>query len=249
MNDLTIIMPVYNELQTLEAAVADALETEFPVPLRELIIVDDGSTDGTRELIRNNDWPDPVRVFYHERNLGKGSALQTGLQKAEGEFCAILDADLEYEAASISDLLPTLVAGHAEAVYGVRGFQSHSAFSFWYVVGNKAVTFASNLIFNSWLSDIMTCHKVARTETMRLLNLTERGFAIEPEITARLLQSGARIYEVPVVYTARAREDGKKLTSADGVRVLRTLVRCRLTPNRVRPIAHQPATERSVDLV
>jgi hypothetical protein len=114
-------------------------------------------------------------------------------------------------------------------VYGVRGFQSHSAFNFWYVVGNKAVTFAANLLYNSWLSDIMTCHKAIRTDTFRSLRLRENGFAIEPEITARLLRARIQIYEVPVTYRARPREAGKKLTSRDGLRVLATLVRCRIT--------------------
>jgi len=113
-------------------------------------------------------------------------------------------------------------------VYGIRGFQSHSAFSFWYVVGNKVVTFAANLLYNRWLADIMTCHKVMRTDLFKALPLAANGFAIEPEITARLLRRRARIYEVPITYNARRREEGKKLTSLDGVRVLATLLRCRL---------------------
>ena len=114
------------------------------------------------------------------------------------------------------------------AVFGTRGFQAHSAYSFWYVVGNKAVTFATNLIYNSWVSDIMTGQKVMRTELFRTLSLRERGFAIEAEITARLLRHGTRIYEVPIVYKARSRDEGKKLTALDGLRVLRTLIRCRV---------------------
>ena len=106
--------------------------------------------------------------------------------------------------------------------------RSHSAYNFWYVVGNKAVTFATNVLYNSWLSDIMTCHKVLRTDLLQSLKLRERGFGIEPEITARLLRKGVRIYEVPITYTARSRDKGKKLTSMDGIRVLRTLVRCRV---------------------
>ena len=221
-------MPVYNERATIEAAIEDALGAELPVDERELIVVDDGSTDGTRELLQAGDFPPNVRVLFHERNRGKGAALQTALEHAAGEYSAILDADLEYEAAGIAELLEPLLAGRARVVFGTRAFTSHSAYSFWYVVGNKAVTLATNVLFNSWISDVMTCHKAMRTELFRSLRLRERGFAIEPEIAARVLRGGDRIYEVEVSYQARSREEGKKLTAFDGLRVLRTLVRCRV---------------------
>lgn len=226
--DLTVVMPVFNELRTVEEAICQVLEADLPVGRRELVVVDDGSTDGTRELLRSREWPAEVRVLFHERNAGKGAAVVTGLAVATGTFTAIIDADLEYDPADIALLLGPLIAGHAVAVYGTRGFESHSAYSFWYVVGNKAVTFAANLLYNSWVADIMTCHKVIRTDVFRSLSLRERGFGIEPEITARLLRSGAGIYEIPVRYRARSREEGKKLTPLDGVRVLRTLIRCRI---------------------
>jgi dolichol-phosphate hexosyltransferase len=228
VSSLSILMPVYNERATIEAAIADALEAELPVDEREVVVVDDGSTDGTRELLHERDFPPNVRVFFHERNRGKGAALQTALGHAEGEFSAILDADLEYEAAGIAALLEPLLAGRARVVFGTRAFTSHSAYSFWYVVGNKAVTLATNVLFNSWISDVMTCHKAMRTELFRSLRLRERGFAIEPEIAARVLRRGDRILEVEVSYQARSREEGKKLTALDGLRVLRTLVRCRV---------------------
>jgi hypothetical protein len=139
-----------------------------------------------------------------------------------------MDADLEYSPADIPALIEPLLRGEAEAVFGTRGFQSHSAYSFWYVAGNRMVTFVANLLFNSWISDIMTGHKALRTELFRSLRLRERGFAIEAEITARLLTRHVRIYEVPVVYRARSREEGKKLTAIDGLRVIRTLLRCRV---------------------
>ena len=225
---LTILMPVFNELATVERAIADALESELPVDSRQLVLVDDGSTDGTRELLTSREWGENVTVLLHERNQGKGAALRTGLQAATGEFSAVLDADLEYEAASLVDVLGPLLDGRANVVFGTRAWTSHSAFSFWYVMGNKAVTLATNVLYNSWISDVMTCHKAMRTELFRSLKLRERGFAIEPEIAARVLKSGERIYEVPVSYQARSREEGKKLTSLDGLRVLRTLLRCRL---------------------
>jgi glycosyltransferase involved in cell wall biosynthesis len=208
-------------------AIDDVLRADLPVAARELIVVDDGSTDGTREMLRSTKWPENLTVVEHDRNRGKGAAIRTGLTHATGDFAAILDADLEYRASDLAPLLEPLLAGEASVVYGTRSWSSHSAFSFWYVMGNKGVTFATNLIYNCWISDVMTCHKAMSTELFRSLRLRERGFSIEPEIAARVLRSGERIYEVPISYTARSREEGKKLTALDGVRVLRTLLRCR----------------------
>jgi dolichol-phosphate hexosyltransferase len=225
--ELTIVMPVFNERLRLERAVDAVLAARVSDTL-ELIIVDDGSTDGTREILRDRSWPSEVRVIYHERNRGKGAAIRTALDEARGLYTTIMDADLEYEPTDIPTLLAPLRAGDAQAVFGTRGFQSHSAFSFWYVVGNRAVTFAANLLFNSWVSDMTTGQKAMSTELFRSLDLRASGFAIEAEITARLLRKGVRIYEVPITYTARSREEGKKLTARDGIRVLRTLIRCRV---------------------
>ncbi len=226
---LSILMPVFDERSTIEAAIDDALTAELPVPNRELVIVDDGSTDGTREVLRSGEWPANVKVVYHERNLGKGAAVRTALQHASEEFAAILDADLEYRAADLAHVLEPLASGEAHVVFGTRAWTSQSSFSFWYVMGNKAVTMATNVLYNCWISDVMTCHKAMRTELFRSLPLRERGFAIEPEIAARVLRAGERIHEVPISYKARGREAGKKLTAFDGLRVLRTLVRCRCT--------------------
>ncbi len=227
-HSLSILMPVFNELTTVERAIDDALTAELPVESRQLVVVDDGSTDGTRELLRGRDWPENVTLVMHDRNRGKGAALQTALQHATGELSAILDADLEYRAADLAPLLKPLLDGDAHVVFGTRSWSSHSAFSFWYVMGNKAVTFATNVIYNCWISDVMTCHKAMSTELFRSLRLRERGFGIEPEITARVLLAGERIYEVPITYAARSREEGKKLTALDGLRVLKTLVLCRV---------------------
>jgi len=226
---LSILMPVFDERSTFEAAIEDALTAELPVPTRELVIVDDGSTDGTRELLQSTDWPENVKVVYHERNLGKGAAVRTALQHATAEYAAILDADLEYRAADLAHVLEPLVSGEAHVVFGTRAWTSQSSFSFWYVIGNKSVTMATNVIYNCWISDVMTCHKAMRTDLFRALPLRERGFAIEPEIAARVLRAGERIHEVPISYKARGREEGKKLTAFDGLRVLRTLIRCRVT--------------------
>ena len=226
--ELTIVMPVFNERATIDDAIADALGADLPISGRQLVVVDDGSTDGTCEHLRSLELGDAVKIVFHERNQGKGAAIRTALQHADGRFSAILDADLEYAASDLGPLLQPLLSGDAKVVFGSRAWTSQASFSFWYVVGNKAVTFATNLLYNSWISDVMTCHKAMSTELFRSLPLRERGFAIEPEIAARLLRSGVRIHEVPITYRARSRDEGKKLTSVDGLRVLKTLLRCRI---------------------
>jgi glycosyltransferase involved in cell wall biosynthesis len=222
-------MPVYNEVATVRQAIDEVLTADVGTDI-ELIVVDDGSTDGTRELLRETSWPPVVRVLEHDRNLGKGAAVRTALEAARGEFSAIFDADLEYDPADLASLLPPLLAGDTNAVFGVRAFDGYTSHSFLFVLGNKGVTLAANILFNVYLRDLMTCHKAIRTEVFRALPLRERGFAIEPEIAARLLQRGERIFEVPVAYKARGSDEGKKLTALDGLRVLKTLVRCRFGP-------------------
>jgi len=226
---LSILMPVFNERDRVERAIAEVLDTQLPTDF-ELIVVDDGSTDGTREILRSGKWDGRVRLFEHEHNQGKGAAVQTALGHADGEFAAIFDADLEYDPADLGVLMPPLLDGRANACFGVRAFDGYTSHSFLFVLGNKGVTLACNVLFNVYLHDIMTCHKMVRTDLFRSLPLRSAGFAIEPEITARLVQRGERIFEVPVHYRARATEEGKKLTAVDGFRVLATLLRCRLSP-------------------
>jgi glycosyltransferase involved in cell wall biosynthesis len=225
---LSILMPVYNERERVEQAIAEVLRTDLPSEL-ELIVVDDGSTDGTGEILRGNSFDERVRLLAHPQNRGKGAAVRTALAEARGEFAAIFDADLEYDPSDMALLLPPLVEGRANACFGVRAFDGYTSHSFLYVLGNKGVTLACNLLFNVYLRDIMTCQKMIRTELFRSLPLSSPGFAIEPEIAARLVQRGERIFEVPVQYRARSTEEGKKLTSADGFRVLATLLRCRFS--------------------
>jgi glycosyltransferase involved in cell wall biosynthesis len=224
---LSILMPVYNELERVEKAIAEVLATELPVDF-ELIVVDDGSTDGTRELLRERNWDQRVRLYEHDLNQGKGAAIRTALTHAAGDFAAIFDADLEYDPADLALLMPPLLDGRTNASFGVRAFDGYTSHSFLFVMGNKGVTLACNILFNVYLHDIMTCHKMIRTDVFRSLPLRSAGFAIEPEITARLVQRGERIFEVPVHYRARSNDEGKKLTGADGFRVIATLLRCRL---------------------
>ena len=226
---LSILIPVYNEAATVERAIEAVLAADLPVAT-ELVVVDDGSTDGTREILEGATWPaERVRVLFHDRNQGKGAAVRTALAAARGEFASIFDADLEYNPEDLKVLLPPLLDGTTNAVFGVRAFDGFTSHSFLYVLGNRSVTLAANVLFNVYLKDLMTMHKAIRTDVFRSLPLREQGFAIEPEIAARLLQRGERIFEVPVSYKARATEEGKKLTWVDGLRVLRTLVRCRFT--------------------
>jgi glycosyltransferase involved in cell wall biosynthesis len=225
---LSILMPVYNERERVEQAIAEVLDTELPTAF-ELIIIDDGSTDGTREILRNRAPDERVRLIEHEHNQGKGAAIQTGLREARGDYSCIFDADLEYDPADLGLLMPPLLDGRANACFGVRAFDGYTSHSFLFVLGNKGVTLACNVLFNVYLHDIMTCHKMIRTELFQSLPLTAAGFAIEPEITARLVQRRERIFEVPVHYRARATDEGKKLTAADGFRVIATLLRCRFS--------------------
>ncbi len=226
---LSILMPVYNERERVERAIAEVLATELPSDF-ELIVVDDGSTDGTRDILRSGDWGPRVRLLEHEHNQGKGAAIQTALREAKGEFAAIFDADLEYDPSDLGLLMPPLLDGRANACFGVRAFDGYTSHSFLFVLGNKGVTLACNVLFNVYLHDIMTCHNMIRTYLFQSLPLRSAGFAIEPEITARLVQRGERIFEVPVHYRARSNDEGKKLTAVDGFRVIGTLVRCRLSP-------------------
>jgi glycosyltransferase involved in cell wall biosynthesis len=225
---LSILMPVYNERERVERAIAEVLATELPTEF-ELIVVDDGSTDGSREILRAGDWGDRVRLVEHEHNRGKGAAIQTALTHARGDFSAIFDADLEYDPEDLALLMPPLLDGRTNASFGVRAFDGYTSHSFLFVLGNKGVTLACNLLYNVYLHDIMTCHKMIRTDLFRSLPLRSAGFAIEPEITARLVQRRERIFEVPVHYRARSNEEGKKLTAADGFRVIATLLRCRFS--------------------
>jgi glycosyltransferase involved in cell wall biosynthesis len=170
-----------------------------------------------------------VRVLHHDGNRGKGAAVRTALEAARGEYSAIFDADLEYDPADLGALLVPLQAGDTNAVFGVRAFDGYTSHSFLFVMGNKGVTLFANVLFNVYLRDLMTCHKAIRTDVFKTLPLTASGFEIEPEIAARLLQHGERIFEVPVHYKARGSDQGKKLTAMDGLRVVVTLVRCRIS--------------------
>lgn len=223
---LTVVMPVFNEEATVAHAIDRLLNADLPVPI-EVIVVDDGSVDGTGEILSSLANVHPIKVVQHSANRGKGAAIRTGMEKATGDLLTVLDADLEYDPQDFRHLLEPILAGE-RVVYGTRSFGAHSAFSFWYVIGNRLVSLWASFLFNAWLTDVETCFKIAPTELWRTLRLRSRGFGIEPEVTAKLLKAGERIYEAPIGYQARNREAGKKLSWTDGVAALWILLRVRV---------------------
>ena len=223
---LSVLMPVYNEAATLEAAVKRVLDVAFPCDI-ELVVVDDGSTDATPAVLEALD--DPRVVSHrHQYNQGKGAAIRSAAELASGEWMVICDADLEYAPEELPRLLKPVLDGEAGLVYGTRSFTSHTAYSFWYVLGNKAVTMCANLLFDAWISDLETCFKLLPLELYRALEVRADGFGMEAEITGKLLKRGLRPFEVPITYKARGRQQGKKLTWRDGVEALWILLRIRL---------------------
>ena len=223
---LSILMPVYNEQATLATAVSRVLAVSYPCAI-ELVVVDDGSSDGTAAVLDAITDPRVTRVT-HPRNRGKGAAVRTAAATAGGTHLIMCDADLEYAPEEIPLLLATVLDGEADVVYGSRTFGSHAAFSFWYVMGNKLVTTTANILFNSYLSDLETCFKLMPLPLYRSLDVRSPGFGMEAEITAKLLRRGIRPFEVPITYRARSREDGKKITWRDGVAALWILTRVRV---------------------
>ncbi|MEW2377332.1 glycosyltransferase family 2 protein [Micromonospora sp. DT178] len=228
---LSILMPVYNEEERIADALKQALAVDYPCEI-ELVVVDDGSRDGTGEILGRAD-DARLRVITHQRNAGKGAAIKTAVDNAEGDYMVILDADLEYDPMDIPKLLDPVLDGRAEVVYGNRTFGSHSAYSFWYVMGNKGVTMAANVLFNSYIGDLETCFKLMPVALYRSLDIRSRGFGMEAEVTGKLLRRRIRPYEVPISYRARGREEGKKITWKDGVEAIWILGRER---TRRRPL-------------
>ena len=223
---LSVLMPVYNESATIDLAVKQVLSVDYPCEM-ELVIVDDGSVDDTFARLESMS-DERLTLHRHTKNQGKGAAIRTASRAASGDYLIICDADLEYMPEEIPSLLAPVLAREAEVVYGTRTFGSHTAFSFWYVMGNKAVTMFANVLYNSWISDLETCFKLMPTDLYRSLDVRSAGFGMEAEVTGKLLKSGHRPFEVPISYRARSREEGKKLTWRDGVEALWILTRIRL---------------------
>lgn len=226
---LSVLMPVYNEAKTIR----EILERVRAVDLaKEIIVVDDGSDDGTREVLRNEveDKLADVRVFYSPQNQGKGAAVRKAIKEATGVVCVVQDADLEYDPEEYFQLLEPILDGRADAVYGTRfmGGGPHRVHLFWHYVGNQFLTTISNAFSNLNLTDMETCYKAMRTNLAQSLRLRSDGFDIEPELTLKLAKAGARIYEVPISYSGRSYSEGKKINWQDGVKALYSIVRYRL---------------------
>lgn len=230
MNTVSIVIPCYNEVATLE----DVIDAVLKAPLRskEVILVDDGSTDGTRELIRNKLEERVARVIYHDVNRGKGAALRSGFAVASGDIVLVQDADLEYDPRDYDNLLAPIAEGKADVVYGSRfvGSDAHRVFFFWHYVVNRGLTLLSNILTNLNLTDMEIGYKVFRREVLQKIAIEEDRFGFEPEITAKLARLQCRIYEVGVSYSGRTYAEGKKIGWRDGVRAVWCVLKYNLRP-------------------
>jgi len=226
MSVLSIVIPVYNEKNTIQKIVdlVEAVKLVDGID-KEIIIVDDGSTDGTRDILSKIVGH---KIVLHEKNKGKGAAVRTGLKEAGGDYILIQDADLEYDPEEYVLLLKPILNGRADVVYGSRMLGSHTATHFYYYLGNKLVTFITNLLYNSSITDMETCYKVFRREVIKNIELESNRFNIEPEITAKVLKKH-RIYEVPISYSARGFDEGKKISWKDGLSAILTLIKYRFS--------------------
>ena len=222
-------MPVYNEGPTLRLILEALGKVTMPVPW-ELIVVDDGSSDGATDSIERSWVPDAERVVVvrSRTNRGKGSALRKGFSVATGDILGVQDADLEYDPAQIPDMIRPILEDHAEVVFGSRQFGAHASYSFWYVVGNRVMSLVASALFDRYITDAYTCYKFFTRDVYDRLHLTASGFEIEAELTGGLLRTGARVWERPITYAARTREQGKKIRAIDGVRGFLRLIRVRL---------------------
>ncbi|HXK23391.1 MAG TPA: glycosyltransferase family 2 protein [Myxococcota bacterium] len=220
MPRLSVVIPVYNEVRTVERVVEAVRASGFPD--LEVIVVDDFSTDGTRDVLREKIEPLVARVLYHERNRGKGAALRTGFAAAAGDMVIVQDADLEYDPRDYGRLVAPILDGRADVVFGTRfaGGESHRVLYFWHSVGNRFLTLLSNMFTNLNLTDMEVCYKVFRREVLQKIAIEEDRFGFEPEITAKVSRLGCRIYEVGISYSGRTYDEGKKIGVKDGIRAV-----------------------------
>jgi len=223
---LSVVMPVFNE----RATVATAIRRVLAVPVRtELIVVDDGSTDGSRECLEALQAELGFRLLRQPANRGKGAALRRGFAEVTGDLVVIQDADLEYSPEEFPALMELICQGRADVVYGSRFLGRHRVFLFTHYLGNRFLTLLTNVLYNTMLTDMETCYKMMRIEVLRSMTLRSHGFGIEPELTAKIFKRGYRVYEVPITYDGRGYDEGKKVGWRDGVVALWVLLRYRLS--------------------
>ena len=222
---LSVVMPVFNERTTVETIIRRVLAS--PVRI-QLIVVDDGSTDGTSEILENLS-KSLTFTLLRQANAGKGAALRRGFAAVSGDLVVIQDADLEYSPEEYPDLIDLILKGHADVVYGSRFLGRHRVFLFTHYLGNRVVTLATNILYNTMLTDMETCYKVMHVDVLRSMTLKSDGFGIEPELTAKIFKRGYRVYEIPITYAGRGYEEGKKITWVSGLVALWVLLKYRFT--------------------
>jgi glycosyltransferase involved in cell wall biosynthesis len=225
---LSVVMPVFNEKATVDEMVGRVLTVGKNTGIRiELIVVDDCSSDGSRDIVTALGRDKGFKVLYQDRNQGKGAAVRRGIQEATGDIIVVQDADLEYSPEEYPDLIDLIVKGKADAVFGSRFIGRHRCFLFTHYLANLFLNLVTNVLYNTTMTDMETCFKAVRGELLKSLSLTSNRFGIEPEITAKLFKRGARVYEVPITYEGRDYAEGKKITWKDGFPALWTLVKFR----------------------
>jgi len=227
---LSIIIPVYNEKDTVAIILQKVLAIQLENIEKEVLAVDDGSDDGTKEILQGIQKNCPcaaLQVFYHLQNRGKGAAVSTALSQVTGDIVIIQDADLEYHPEDYAVLIRPILQYGADAVYGTRFLGIHRAFMFWHYLANKGLTLATNLLFDSMISDMEVGYKAFRAEIIKSIKINARGFDFEPEVTAKILKKKVKLYEVPITYSGRDYSEGKKITWKDGLKAVWTLLKYR----------------------
>jgi len=224
---VSVIIPVYNECATVEELIRRVQAVDVD---KEIIVVDDCSTDGSREILKRFAERGEIRLVLLPRNSGKGAAVRAGLREVQGDVVIIQDADLEYDPEDYPVLLRPILTGKSKVVYGSRFLGEHKAMYFWHSVGNRLLTLVTNILFDTTLSDMETCYKVFTADIARKLDLREPRWGFDPEITAKILRMGYRIYEVPISYAGREYHEGKKITWRDAITVILALLRYRFLP-------------------
>ncbi len=229
MKKLSVIIPVFNEEKTLETIFRRVQEAEFPLE-KEILIVDDASVDGTRAIMERLEAENEnVRIFNHPVNLGKGAGIRTAQPHVTGDLVIVQDADLEYYPEEYGILAAPILDGRADVVYGTRFLGTHRVFLYWHYLGNRFLTWITNVLYNTMLSDMETCFKMCRAEIFKSMTLTTNRFGFEPEFTAKIFKRGYKVYEVPISYNGRGYEEGKKITWRDGVAALWFLIKFRIS--------------------